>query len=279
MRVPPAREVGCEAAGALDVGAFLEKATDHRAQLADLDVLETQLPVQALAIRLAGLGGELVAGRLREDGRFLRDGMAAQCVVEVHDRRAGGAGIAGRGRGEEGAEELVEVAVLPLERGGRRHAACYRGEMRHRHPVALLATLVLVASCGGGGRDPVRATVDVAVKAANSRDAKKVVSLLSSGFQAADGSSRADAAAMLERSFAAYENLNVTISDVRIERAEGAARARLRADMSGQPRRIGGLDGLVPSSSAYDFDLRLVAEDGAWRIAWAQWNPSGAPAP
>jgi hypothetical protein len=278
VRVPPAREVGCEAAGALDVGAFLEKATDHRAQLADLDVLETQLPVQALAIRLVGLGGELVAGRCGEDRRFFLGGVAAQRVVEISDRGAGGVEIAGRGRGEEGAEELVEAAVLPLERGGRRHAACYRGEMRHRHSVALLATLVLVAACGRSG-DPVRAVVDAAVKAANARDAKKVVSLLSPGFQAADGSSRADTAAMLEQSFAAYEALNVTVRDVRIERGEGGARVRLRAEMSGQPRRIGGLDGLVPSSSAYDFDLRLVLEDGAWRIAWAQWNPAGAAAP
>jgi hypothetical protein len=48
--------------------------------------------------------------------------------------------------------------------------------------------------------------------------------------------------------------------------------------MSGQPRRIGGLEGFVPSSAAYDFDLRLTAEGGVWRVAWAQWNPAGQPA-
>ena len=64
------------------------------------------------------------------------------------------------------------------------------------------------------------------------------------------------------------------IRDVAIERAEGAARVRLRADLSGKPRKIGGLEGLVPSSSAYDFELRLVPEGGAWKVAWAQWNPA-----
>jgi hypothetical protein len=84
----------------------------------------------------------------------------------------------------------------------------------------------------------------------------------------------AEAQSTVERYFAAYEVLDVSIRDVRIERAEGAARVRLRATLSGQPRRIGGLDGLVPSSAAYDFDLRLVPEGGAWKVSWAQWNPA-----
>jgi hypothetical protein len=45
--------------------------------------------------------------------------------------------------------------------------------------------------------------------------------------------------------------------------------------MSGQPRRIGGLEGLVPSSAAYDFDVRLTNESGVWKALWAQWNPTG----
>ena len=76
---------------------------------------------------------------------------------------------------------------------------------------------------------------------------------------------------MVGRYFAAYEILTVTIRDVQIERGEGAARVRLRAEMSGQPRKVGGLSGLVPTASTYDFDLRLNLEDGQWKVAWAQW--------
>ena len=44
--------------------------------------------------------------------------------------------------------------------------------------------------------------------------------------------------------------------------------------MSGQPRKIGGLEGLVPSSAAYDFELRLAPENGAWKVVEAeQWKP------
>jgi hypothetical protein len=134
-------------------------------------------------------------------------------------------------------------------------------------------TVLSVAACGGG-RDPIQATLDAIVKAADARDARALFQRVAPGFQAADGSGFAEAQSTVERYFAAYEVLDVSIRDVRIERAEGAARVRLRATLSGQPRRIGGLDGLVPSSAAYDFDLRLVPEGGAWKVSWAQWNPA-----
>ena len=143
-----------------------------------------------------------------------------------------------------------------------------------RSTVAAVVAVLSLCACGGDG-DPVRATLDACVKAANTRDAKALFERVAPGFQAADGSGIGEARAMVERYFAAYETLEVSIRDVRIERAEGAARVRLRATLSGQPRRIGGLEGLVPSSAAYDFDLRLVPEGGSWKISWAQWNPAG----
>lgn len=142
----------------------------------------------------------------------------------------------------------------------------------------VLAVILLGTSCAGSG-DPVRATLDAMVKASNARDAKALFSRVSPTFQAADGSGLPDARAAVDRYFAAYEILNVSIRDLKIERGEGAARVRLRAEMAGQPRKIGGLEGLVPSSAAYDFDLRLISEGGSWKVAWAQWNPAGIPAP
>jgi hypothetical protein len=143
-----------------------------------------------------------------------------------------------------------------------------------RTTLALPAPIVLALSACGNGGDPVQATLEAIVKAANARDAKALFQRVAPGFQAADGSGFAEAQSTVERYFAAYETLDVSIRDVQIERAEGAARVRLRATLSGQPRRIGGLDGLVPSSAAYDFDLRLVPEGGAWKVSWAQWNPA-----
>ena len=129
------------------------------------------------------------------------------------------------------------------------------------------------ASCARSG-DPVRESLDAMVKAANARDVKALFDHVAGNFEAADGSGLEDAKTNIRRYFAAYEILSVSIRDVRIERGEGAARVRLSAEMSGQSRKIGGLEGLFPSSATYAFDLRLVAENGNWKVAWAQWGPA-----
>ena len=145
--------------------------------------------------------------------------------------------------------------------------------MRRAAAVLLaVAAWTLALACAPKG-DPVRASLDSIVKAANARDADRVFAHVSASFQAADGSGLADAKAMVGQYFSAYEILTVTIRDEQVERGEGAARVRLRAEMSGQPRQVGGLSGLLPTASAYDFDLRLTLEDGEWKVAWAQWTP------
>jgi len=138
---------------------------------------------------------------------------------------------------------------------------------------AAIAGALLAARCGRKG-DPVQDSIDAMAKAANARDESALFSRVAANFQAGDGSSLADARELVHRAFGAYEILNVTFSSVQIERAEGAARVRFRAEMSGQPRKIGGLDGLLPSSAKYDFDLRMVPDGGTWKVAWAQWTPA-----
>jgi hypothetical protein len=136
-----------------------------------------------------------------------------------------------------------------------------------------LIALLAAAGCGAKG-DPARRTLDEIVAAAQKRDAGAVVERLAPDFQAADGSGRAEAEATLRRYLAAYERLDVRISDVTIERAAGAARARFRADLSGNPRKVGGLDGWLPRKSVYRFDLRLAPQgaEGRWLVTWAGWE-------
>lgn len=119
-----------------------------------------------------------------------------------------------------------------------------------------------------------RQTLDEIVAAAENRDARAIVERLAPDLQVADGTGRADAEATLRRYLAAYERLDVRVSDLTIERATGAARVRFRADLSGSPRKAGGLDRFLPRSSSYRFDLRLepAAEDGRWLVTWAGWE-------
>lgn len=148
-----------------------------------------------------------------------------------------------------------------------------------RTAIAALLTVAGLAAvaCGGAKRDPARRTVDEIVAAAEARDAAAIVERLAPDFQGADGSGRADAEANLRRYLAAYESLGVRLSEFTIESAASAARVRFRADLSGRPRAIGGLDGILPRSSAYRFDLRLApaADGGRWVVTWAAWEPVG----
>jgi hypothetical protein len=136
----------------------------------------------------------------------------------------------------------------------------------------VVCAVVAVLCCAKKG-DPVKDTLDRMTKAANARDVGRLFENVAPDFQGADGSGRADAEALVRRIFAAYEILNVTIHDVQVEKGENAARVRLSADFSGQPVKIGGLDGLVPSSAKYDFDLRLTSDGKSWKVAWASWQP------
>lgn len=117
-----------------------------------------------------------------------------------------------------------------------------------------------------------RDCLDRAVAAAGKRDADGVMARVAEGFRDAEGGGKADAAALVRRYLAAYESLSLTLSDVAIERGAAAAQAKFKVRMSGRPRAAGGLDGLLPRSSRWSFDVRLESEKGAWRIASAAWS-------
>lgn len=140
---------------------------------------------------------------------------------------------------------------------------------------AAVLLFVFAVSCGGGG-DPAREALDRVAKAAGARDAGAVVAELAADYRDGSGSGRAEIEQTLRGYFAAYEIVQVRLSDVVIERAEGAARARFRADLSAQPRQGSGLAGLLPSAASYLFDVRLVPDGSKWKIAWASWEPAGA---
>lgn len=138
---------------------------------------------------------------------------------------------------------------------------------------AALGAIALLspAACRREG-DPVRSAVDDLARAASRRDAAAVLDLLAPDFTGADGTRRADVESMLRRYFAAYEKLDVTLSDVSIERSEGAALARFRAEIFGRARKIGGLDGLLPATSSWRFEARLAPEKDGWKVTWASWS-------
>lgn len=143
-----------------------------------------------------------------------------------------------------------------------------------RAPLVTVLLLLAFPGCRRAG-DPVRESLDAMAAAARARDPGALFERVTADFQASDGSGRAEAESLVRRYFAAYESLDVSLRDVSIDRSEGAALARFTADLSGRPRKLGGLEGLLPSVSSYRFEVRFVPEGGEWKAAWASWSRAG----
>jgi hypothetical protein len=141
-----------------------------------------------------------------------------------------------------------------------------------RAAAAALGAVLLLGGCSGRPRDPALETLRGVVAAAEGRDADGVMARVSESFRDAEGGGKADAAVLVKRYLAAYESLSLTLENVALERGASAAQAKFRIRMSGRPRAVGGLDGLLPRASRWSFDARLEAEKGGWRIVSASWT-------
>ena len=133
-----------------------------------------------------------------------------------------------------------------------------------------LAAVFLVVACARAPRDPVLECLDGVAKAAEVRDADGVLARVSEGYRDNSGA-KTDAALLLKRYFAAYESLSISLADVSVERGDDSARARFTVRMSGRPRAVAGLEGLLPRASRWRFDARLEAEKDGWKITEAAW--------
>ncbi len=132
---------------------------------------------------------------------------------------------------------------------------------------------LLVSGCRRPG-DPATQTVQDLARAARDRDAAAFLDLVAPDFEASDGSRKADLEPTIRQFFTAWESLDVTIRDLKVERSEGAALARFQVNLSGRARKIAGLEGLLPSSSSWKFETRIAPSENRWRVKWASWSPA-----
>lgn len=142
---------------------------------------------------------------------------------------------------------------------------------------ALLACAAAIAVGCGGPKDPVQALLDDVVAAGEARDAGAVVEHLAEGFEGTGGMRKAEVRATLQRYFAAYQSVDLTLYDLTVEEGH---QARFRMDFSGRPRDVGGLAGLLPSTAVYSFELTLAdGPDGLLvdRATWEPWTPPASP--
>ena len=111
-------------------------------------------------------------------------------------------------------------------------------------------------------------------KAAEDRDSDRFGLRLSNSFSGGtEGMPKAQALTLLRRYFAGYDSVAVKIYGNEVDRSGGTARIRCVVEFSGNARKLGGLEGLLPPEAVYRFDIQATDEQGVWRVRSAQWHP------
>jgi hypothetical protein len=146
-------------------------------------------------------------------------------------------------------------------------------------PLAAASALVavLASACSRPPADPVEALLAELEAAAEARDADRFAERLAPAFRSAHGVGREEALLQLKRYFAAYESVAIDVYGVEAQRDGKTARVQCVVDFSGRGRRAFGLEGLLPPSAVYRFDLDVAGEDGTWRVRGAAWEPVEPP--
>jgi hypothetical protein len=141
----------------------------------------------------------------------------------------------------------------------------------------LALALAFAAGCSRAPSDPVEALLAELEAAAEARDAERFGERLAADFVGGPRLGRTEALAQLKQYFAAYESVAIEVHGVEAERDGAAARVRCVVEFSGQARKAFGLEGRLPPSTVYRFDLDVAEEGGAWRVRGATWEPAEAP--
>jgi hypothetical protein len=141
---------------------------------------------------------------------------------------------------------------------------------------ASLLVIALVPACSRPPADPVAMLLAELEAAAEARDAARFAERLAPAFRGTHGLGRPEVFAQLKRYFAAYESVAIDVYGVETERDGGSARVQCVVEFSGKARQAFGLEGLLPPSAVYRFDLDVGENDGGWQVRAATWAQAEA---
>ena len=134
----------------------------------------------------------------------------------------------------------------------------------------LLVVALVAAGCGGAPEDPLERLLAAAEEAVEDRDAEAFATHLAPAFMATGGMNRAATTAEVRRLVALYQGIDVTLSGV--ERTPPST-VRFRADFSGRPKDLPGLQGVLPAASAFLFEVQTApGPDGELQLTGASWE-------
>lgn len=137
-----------------EIGLDRREPRDHPGELAQLDVLDTQLAAEPLDLRLPRLGEQLAAGPSRKEKILLGLRMSAQLVVEASRRVPRPRTLSSRERLEKAPEELVEVPVGLFDQPLSRGRACHGSDATFFTPIGRPKTGSSTAVSGSPASNP-----------------------------------------------------------------------------------------------------------------------------
>ena len=136
----------------------------------------------------------------------------------------------------------------------------------------MLAAAVALAGCGR--RDDVTRPILEIAKAVEAKKADDAADWLARSYHDPEHPDPASVVMRIRQLGASYDHLKIDVSGLAVEDLGATRRARFRAELSGTPKSIPGLEGFLPRKSAWDFETSLIYEGGRWRIATASWKPA-----
>jgi hypothetical protein len=151
-----------------------------------------------------------------------------------------------------------------------------RGRLRWLVPLA--AALAGLAACGNAPTPDarVRALVAEAERAAEARDVRGVMALVSPQFRDSQGADREELARLVRGWFVVHQAVHLV---TRIESIEFPYDdyARVGLTVGALGREAAGTGGLDLAADVHDVVLELRLEDDAWRVVRARWSPARRP--
>lgn len=140
--------------------------------------------------------------------------------------------------------------------------------------IAGALTLLALGGCGGPSSPPeeeLRAWVASGIEAAQSKERRALVSMVSAAYADARGNERDDIDNLLRVYFLRQNNIRLlpSIEEISVY-DDTAANIRMTVAMAGTNDGVLGF-----SADAYRFSLELVKDGGEWQLISARWGELG----
>lgn len=123
--------------------------------------------------------------------------------------------------------------------------------------------------------DKIRKVITGVQKAAEEKDARKILTLVSKTYRDSQGNDLDSIRGLLLAYFFRHQKVHVYIPDIDISVEDSSAKALFQAVLTGG-ERTGPVSDILPEAlGMYNFDVSFKKEGGEWKVTSARWNRVG----